>query len=398
MHHVLSDGAFFFLDLFGLTRVGRDGAVKNVPQPIATPSRSFVVSEGTPPVLWTPWQYTYASKVLDAETLKPISTQKHAPQTMLPDGRLLRSYGYGPGHLRIVEDASKAEATPPLFDQSTWDNAATRPQLDLVGGASEPLGCACLPVALGERLLFVLDGELACATVTATTASLHWRAPLKTPTASVLQVFPSREEFLLVCFEPRAQQGRALRVGWDGATRGGVVELTLRDLTAFDGARLVYQREVDTVVALDVATGKEQTWSIAGVTAAARAKAKKGKALALDNAGIGKVVAGAGRVLFVPAHRESFLDLLAAEELPRKLKASEQQLRQVTTSWLSAHRAELIDAGLLDPVEAAPRNGAFDLMFWAWTNGPDVMMLIQRAADDIAGVLGLRRGVTGSEG
>lgn len=397
MHHTLADGTLFFLDCFGLSRVGRDGAVKNAPQALASPRRSFVVREGAPPTLWTPWQYSYTSKVLDAETLKPISTQKPSPELMLPDGRLLRSYGNGPAHLRIVEEASKAATTPPLFTQATWDKAATQPLLDL-GLASEPvqLGAVCLPVASGQHLLFVLDGQLACATITATTASLHWRAPLKTQADSLAQVFSSGDEFVLVSVTPRAQRGRALRVGWDGVPRGSVVELTLHDLAAFDGSRLVFQRQPDTVVALDLATGEEQTWSIAAVTSAARAKAKKGKALSFDNAGIGKVVAGAGRVLFVPAHRESFLDLLTEEEVSRKLKAAEQQLRQTVTSWLRAHRAELIDAGLLDALVAAEKNGALDLSFWSLTSEP-AEKVVKRAVRELSAALGLQEGVSGFE-
>lgn len=397
MHHTLADGTVFFLDCFGLSRVGRDGAVKNVPQALASPRRRFVVREGTPPTLWTPWQYTHTTKVLDAETLKPIATHKPAPELMLPDGRLLRSYGSGPAQFRIVEEASKAEATPPLVTRAAWDEAETRPSFDL-GLASEPvaLGAVCLPVASGQHLLFVLDGQLACAAITATTASLRWRAPLKTRADSVLQVFPSGDEFVMVSVAPRAQRAHALRVGWNGAPRGSVVELTLHDLAAFDGSRLVFQREPDTVVALDLVKGEEQTWSIAAVTAAARAKAKKGKALAFDNAGIGKVVAGAGRVLFVPAHRESLLDLLAEEELSRKLKAAEQQLRQTVTRWLRAHRAALIDAGLLDALVAAERNDALDLSFWSWTSGRSEAV-VKRAVKDLTAALGLQAGMSGVE-
>ena len=372
MHRTLPDGTVFFLDTFGLTRLTPDHKVKTIPQAVATPAKPLALG-GEPPTLLVPWLYTYRSKVLDADTLKPISSQKSAPRTMLPDGRLLRSYGYGPEHFRITDDPKAAGATPPVFRQAMWDEARALPAIALPEGPSEEAtySAYCMPVMHGDRLLFVLEHQLAAGTIRGESASLEWRAPLEARDRSLMQGFADDDGIVLVRFAPIEQRGWVLRLGWDGAPRGPVVELSMMDLAAHDEGRLVYQRDADTVVVRTLAGGEERTYSIAAATEAARGKAKKGKALGFANAGAGKVIAGAGRLLFVPWHRESFLDLIAEEEVPRKLKAAEAKVRASLTKWLVDRRAEVLEGGFLDVISMNVSKGSIGLTFWSWISRPE---------------------------
>ncbi len=124
-------------------------------------------------------------------------------------------------------------------------------------------------------------------------------------------------------------------------------ELTAISLPAVSETHIAWQPDAGTVICQDRGSGAQETFDIAEITAKAHARKSPRPAWleGLDSAGRGTLIIGRSRLILLPWHRETFLDLRSGVETPRKLPEQEHHIRRLALSHIETMVTELRQRG-----------------------------------------------------
>ena len=155
--------------------------------------------------------------------------------------------------------------------------------------------------------------------------------------ATLLEAYPTGTSALVISWSAPLQQARVQEIG---AAPSEVRVFDTIEPPTYARGTLAYQPDEDTVVV------GEERFSISAVSAASAQTAKRPDFLAEHrNAGRGDLIVGRERALFIPWHRESFLDLRAAREIYRKLGPKRRPERVALSRQMKDAMDEMHQAG-----------------------------------------------------
>ncbi len=168
---------------------------------------------------------------------------------------------------------------------------------------------------------------------TNTGARCLWRRPLQVHGGHRHGFYPHGEGLVLTSLAPRSAQ---VYVQWldEAGNPGRLLQADGITVPVWAFGRLAWQQDEDTIIVEDDEQ-QRQSYSISAVTRVAHSGKKHPRALPkgdflgdLTNVGAGEILLGPKRVLFVPWHGETILDLTGQTEIHRKLPPDEFEIRR----------------------------------------------------------------------
>lgn len=316
-----------FMDCFGLTRLSRPKQVKTDGKISGSESagRVTISRDGSFAASYEDlWDKSVIWALPELKSAKRFDRFRERGAMVHPEGT---HYIVDDGGLRLEPLTKRvllplrldapAEAKPASAGPITLDLAGgeQRPDLSL-GGDGRPDAPVPLRIAADGTLLRFDGTELCCATLTGTTAKVRWRRRVSAPAGARLELYADAERCVLM-----VHHGRRWTIFVDGPAGEQFFEIESLAVPAVAGRYLAWQPALDRVVRRDL-DGDAQTDHILAIY-------DKKRKLEMPNEGIGTIFAGAkGSLLFLTAHRESILDLIAKVEIPRKLSPKDLEIRQ----------------------------------------------------------------------
>ncbi|NVB39586.1 hypothetical protein G6O69_17220 [Pseudenhygromyxa sp. WMMC2535] len=364
-----------FMDCFGLTRLGRDqgiatnttvGGSDSAGRVSISASGSLAASHGSPndpALLWT---------VADLQIAERLPRRG---VTILPAGThyLLDA----PGSLELVP-LSRAVRLPLRLDAPARPKAESRTKprsapipLDLAGRSATAARLPALALGHGtpevprpihlahDGTLLCWDREqLVCATLTGAALSPRWRRTITTAPDARLELYADAQRCVLLIHHGRRWTVDVL--AGDDAWRFDIESLGVPTVA---GRWLAYQPAHDRVLRLDLGGADTSEHPLPSTCV-----------------GVGSIFASAeGRLYFLPAHRESVLNLHTGEAHSRQLPADQLEARRAILATALPYRDAAQHSGVtieLERVELDSRQASASLTHRLAGSGPLLAALL----------------------
>lgn len=317
-----------FMDCFGLTRLSRPKQVKTDGKISGSESagRVTISRDGSFAASYEDlWDKSVIWALPELKSAKRFDRFREKGAIVHPEG----THYIVDDHQGLrLEPLSKRVLLPLRLDAPPDSNPAGAGPITLslvggeqraslsLGGDGRPSAPVAVRIAADGTLLRFDGGELCCATLTGTVASVRWRRAVTAPAGARLELYADAKRCVLM-----VHHGRRWTIFVDGPAGERTFEIESLGVPAVAGPYLAWQPAPDRVVRREL-DGDQQTEHGLAIY-------DKKRKSELSNEGIGTIFLGAkGSLLCLTAHRESILDLIAKVEIPRKLPAKDLEIRQ----------------------------------------------------------------------